>query len=820
MIMPWKAFRWCAQRGAIALSAAAIVTPTWAQPDPLRSSPATLPGMKQQTPSPKPGETVPQSYIVVFKPGSAAALSRAREAMGQFGGKVVHVYTSALLGLNVQLPREPAREKAALDYLRNIPEVAFIEQDTVGSFYTIQPPNPAGAPPTGLDRIDRRLTPLNGTYTYSETGAGVNVYVIDSGMRITHTEFSGRAVNGFSVVAGDFTDCINHGTHVAGTIGGETFGVAKDVNLINVRVGNAACVPTAAGQIAGMDWVAANRVLPAVANLSLGGPVSNAVDVSIGGMIASGVVAVVAAGNNNGDACMRSPGRVPAAITVGSTVPATDARSIFAGGQASNFGTCLDLFAPGSNIMSASRTGDAATATLSGTSMAAPHVAGVAARFLQTYPTATPAQVWAGILNAANTAATIGWGGVTDPQPGSPNVLLHWGSLNDGVTDGDPHIRTVDGVNFDFQSAGEFTLLRNANGLEIQTRQSPVSTQPPIPNAYTGLSACVSLNSALAARVGGRRVTWQPEKDGNSGAMTLRVDGAPTAVPTSGIDLGPNARISRSAAGNGINIDFPDGTGLTATSHFWGAPHNRWYLNVSVFRTPAYEGVMGAIPAGSWLPGLPNNAFVGPKPAAAADRWIDLYDTFANAWRVTDRSSLFDYSRGESTATFTMKDWPRKSGDCKIPTLPMAAGLPARAARQICSAVRDKNRNANCVFDVMMTGEKGFAEAYLVSEQIERFATRTTLGNRDKTLVATVAPRSLSAKGVPAGTVRFLINGKPYGESRTDKQGVATLLAQNLKPGKHQISAEFKPESAAGFLPSSSGTLTIVVGEGERRKDR
>jgi hypothetical protein len=397
---------------------------------------------------------------------------------------------------------------------------------------------------------------------------------------------------------------------------------------------------------------------------------------------------------------------------------------------------------------------------------------------------------------------------------------LHWGSLNDGVTDGDPHIRTVDGVNFDFQSAGEFTLLRNANGLEIQTRQSPVSTQPPIANTYTGLSACVSLNSALAARVGGRRVTWQPEKGGNSTAMTLRVDGVPTAVPSSGIDLGPNARVSRSAAGNGINIDFPDGTGLTATSHFWGAPHNRSYLNVSVFRTPAYDGVMGAIPTGSWLPRLPNNAFVGPKPAAAADRWIDLYDTFANAWRVTNRSSLFDYSRGDSTSTFTMKDWPRKSGDCKIPTLPMAASLPARAARQFCNAVRDKNRNANCVFDVMMTGEKGFADAYLVSEQIERFATRTNLSNRDKTLVATVAPRSMSAKGVPAGTVRFLINEKPYGESRTDKLGVATLLAKNLKPGKHKISAEFKPESAAGFLPSSSGTLTIVVGESELRKDR
>ena len=222
-----------------------------------------------------------------------------------------------------------------------------------------------------------------------------------------------------------------------------------------------------------------------------------------------------------------------------------------------------------------------------------------------------------------------------------------------------------------------------------------MSTQPPIPNTYTGLSACVSLNSALAARVGGRRVTWQPEKDSNSGAMTLRVDGAPTAVPTSGIDLGPGARVSRSAAGNGIDIDFPDGTGLTATSHFWGAPHNRWYLNVSVFRTPAYEGVMGAIPTGSWLPGLPNNAFVGPKPAAAADRWIDLYDTFANAWRVTDRTSLFDYSPSDSTATFTMKDWPRKSGDCKIPTLPMAASLPAPVARQICSGVRDKNRTAN-----------------------------------------------------------------------------------------------------------------------------
>ena len=374
---------------------------------------------------------IPNRYIVVMKSGVAReAMGDIRQRITGIGGKVVHVYTSALNGFSVEISPE------GLQALRALPDVDYIEVDQLGSGHTLQPPNPAGAPPSGIDRIDRRLTPLNGTYSYSETGAGVNAYIIDSGIRATHSDFGGRASGAIDFVGdGNGTnDCHGHGTNVAGIVGGSQFGVAKNVTIHAVRVLNCMNRGLVSNFIAGIDWVINNAVRPAVANMSIGADnPSMPLDTAVTNLVNAGVPVTLSAGNNDVDACGVSPARTPVAITVGATEPTTDARASF-----SNKGPCLDLFAPGVSILSAGIANDTATSTFTGTSQAAPHVAGVAARFLQTHPAATPADVLAAIHAAADIASTPGWGGIGNAGDGSPNELLHWGSFNDGQIDDDP----------------------------------------------------------------------------------------------------------------------------------------------------------------------------------------------------------------------------------------------------------------------------------------------------------------------------------------------------------------------------------------------
>jgi subtilisin family serine protease len=300
-----------------------------------------------------------------------------------------------------------------VENLRRNPNVSLIQTDRV-----VRTSAGTQSPATfGIDRIDQRALPLSNSYGYSATGSGVTAYVIDTGIRLTHTEFDVRASGGYTAINdGQGTvDCNGHGTHVAGTIGGRTNGVAKDVRLVSVRVFDCAGSGSTSTVVSGIDWVASHAAKPAVANMSLGGGANSALDTAVSNLIDSGVVAVVAAGNNNADACTASPARVGGAVTVGATT-SSDARASY-----SNYGSCLDLFAPGSDITSAWYTSDTAQAKISGTSMAAPHVSGAAALFLQNNRSATPQAVRDALVSSATT------GVVSSAGSGSPNRLVYTG---------------------------------------------------------------------------------------------------------------------------------------------------------------------------------------------------------------------------------------------------------------------------------------------------------------------------------------------------------------------------------------------------------
>ena len=326
----------------------------------------------------------------------------ASEMAANYKGKIKHVYQHAINGFAVEMSEAEA-EALSLDF-----RVKFVEEDGVITADATQT-----NPPWGLNRIDQRNLPLNTTYVYNWTGSGVRAYIIDTGIRTAHTQFGGRASNVFDAFGGNGQDCNGHGTHVAGTVGGSTYGVAKSSLLRGVRVLNCSGSGSTSGVIAGVDWVRQNHIAPAVANMSLGGGASTALDNAVNNLHNAGVTIAVAAGNSNANACNSSPARAVNAITVGSTTT-TDARSSF-----SNFGTCLDLFAPGSGILSAWFTSNTATATLSGTSMASPHVAGVAALYKQANPSASSTTIRNAIVNNATT------GKVTNAGSGSPNRLLY-----------------------------------------------------------------------------------------------------------------------------------------------------------------------------------------------------------------------------------------------------------------------------------------------------------------------------------------------------------------------------------------------------------
>ncbi len=354
-------------------------------------------------------DAVSGQYIVVMRSGANADANRiaaVATARGN-GAQLLSEYSAALKGFAARLPQR------ALDALRSNPNVDYIEADQIMRLNTTQSPAT-----WGLDRVDQRALPLNNTYTYTATGSGVNAYIIDTGIRFSHTQFGGRAVSGIDAInGGNADDCNGHGTHVSGTVGGSTYGIAKRVHIIAVRVLNCQGSGTTSQVVKGINWATGDHDSGelAVANMSLGGSVSNALDNAVRNSIADGITYAIAAGNSNANACNQSPARVAEAITVGATTR-RDARASF-----SNKGTCVDIFAPGMDIKSAWNTNDTATKTISGTSMASPHVAGAAVLYLQQHQGSTPQQVRDGLVNNATSGA------LTNVGAGSPNLLLFTG---------------------------------------------------------------------------------------------------------------------------------------------------------------------------------------------------------------------------------------------------------------------------------------------------------------------------------------------------------------------------------------------------------
>jgi subtilisin family serine protease len=349
-------------------------------------------------------DVIPNQYIVVFRDGVPDVPGLAQRLAAAHGGKHRFTYQHVLRGFAVELPPGVAR------VLERVPEVAFVEPDRV-MYADATQTNPTW----GIDRIDERALPLSASYTYTATGSGVRVYIIDTGLQANHPQFGGRASNVYDAFGGSGNDCHGHGTHVGGTVASQTYGVAKGALLRGVRVLNCSGSGSTSGIIAGLDWVRVNHIKPAVANMSLGGGFSSSLNTATTNLSNARVLVAVAAGNSNANACSFSPASASAATTVASST-SSDAKSSF-----SNHGSCVDVYAPGSSITSTWI--GSSTRTISGTSMASPHVAGVAALYKSAFGDAASSTIDSWIKSNATTNV------ITGNPSGTPNRLLYKSSL-------------------------------------------------------------------------------------------------------------------------------------------------------------------------------------------------------------------------------------------------------------------------------------------------------------------------------------------------------------------------------------------------------
>jgi len=351
---------------------------------------------------------IKNQYIVILNKDAGPSIDFAQNIAKQHGAKVLQSYDTVLKGFAIYLPDTVAT--AFVEAMKKNPKVLSVENDIVMKIDATTQSNPDW----GLDRIDQKALPLNSAYSYLQTGSGTTAYIVDTGILSSHQQFSGRVLSGYTAISdgNGTTDCNGHGTHVAGTVGGSTYGVAKNVNLVPIRILGCDGSGASSNVIAGLDWILKNGKKPAVVNMSLGGDASTSLDSAVENLFNNGYVMVVAAGNSNTDACSASPARVSKALTVAAT-DSTDTRASY-----SNYGSCVDIFAPGSQINSSWIGSNTATKVLNGTSMATPHVAGVVAEMLQSTPTATPQTISTNLLNQASSNV------VKNPS-GSPNRLLY-----------------------------------------------------------------------------------------------------------------------------------------------------------------------------------------------------------------------------------------------------------------------------------------------------------------------------------------------------------------------------------------------------------
>lgn len=410
----------------------------------------------------------------------------------------------------------------------------------------------------------------------------------------------------------------------------------------------------------------------------------------------------------------------------------------------------------------------------------------------------------------------------TDGTRTSQTVFrLQVGGVDGGSDNGDPHIHTIDGQRYDFQAAGEFVLLQDDHGLEIQTRQTPVPTQNPINDPYTGLKVCVAVNTAVAARVGDTWLSYQPGAE--QGSLDLFMNGKRARLSDRGLRIGGHRISTFDADGAvGLRIDWAHQAVLQVTPRFWNS-HNIWYMNIAVSSATGRGGLMAPIARGSWLPPMPNGQPLGPKPADPDERYRQLYRIFGEAWRVTDQTSLFHYASGTSTETFTDRDWPGEGLPCnvkpglEIPGAPVLTGMDLAQAEQICSFLTDDGLRQDCVFDVAVTGDESFAAGYRFAADLKSKSTGVTVsvgegergGTRFTVLIAKV--RLLSGGVPPGGTVSFW-----SGDTRLSPDipiaadGTATWDADADSAGPQEVTARYDGGDA-GFDSESPAVAVEIV---------